>query len=224
MNKVICWLRNSAENKKYFELIGSILTIPVLGTVILLNTTNLSKNLQANASEKKENVLGAVDVNQKSAEKIVTVTIVVTPTPDSKTSPVPTQTPSPTSSQVCKPEVGSVDLTSPKENETVTGDSVCFEVKQQDGNYCGVAYSYRINGGNWSDYQDKPSCLYNMTSGNKVLDVRVRSIASSDEKVLTRKFVYQVPSSTVSVTPTPTVTVAPESAASSTSTSSAEVK
>jgi hypothetical protein len=105
MKKVLNWAQQLADNKKYFELVGSILTIPVMATVIMLNATNLSKNMHPETSQKntteaqnKEmSVLGAVDLSQLGKGK----TEVVIVTPQGSTTPTvsvtPTHTPVPAS-------------------------------------------------------------------------------------------------------------------------------
>jgi hypothetical protein len=57
--------------------------------------------------------------------------------------------------------------------------------------YCPVVWSYRINNGRYSDFDDKSIALYNPPNGNIVFDLRVRSLISDDEKILKRTFTYE---------------------------------
>lgn len=165
------------------EFITAILSVPVMITVIILNLNNLSQ--QKNANQKQ------------TSEKIVPIQVVIT----GEKQNIPTETPTVTASQSvdiptsttptsCIKEVGMVSITSPRENEVVTRDPVCITVATQSG-YCSVNWSYRLDDDNWSDYSDKNICLHNMTNGNKVFQLKIKSSASSDEITLQRSFVYQ---------------------------------
>ena len=84
----------------------------------------------------------------------------------------------------------------------------------QDGKkYCSIVWSYRINSGSWSDFSDKDISIFNMESGEKILELKIKSIVSGEEKNISRKFTYkntqEVPTPTVTVTSTPTPTPSP---------------
>ena len=88
----------------------------------------------------------------------------------------------------CIKDIGPIDIVYPKENQTVSEDPVCIEINYQQGNYCSVVWSYRLNGGKYSDYNDKAPCLYNLPAGNATFDMRVKSVASAKELFITRNF------------------------------------
>ncbi len=174
------WYRALPDKKRYLEFFTAFLSVPVLITVILINLGNLNQNKN----------------KQNSGVTVTPIQIEVkTPTMGDRPKISPsyeiTTTPSvtPTSSN-CKKEVGPISITSPKENETITDNPVCIEVSYEIGEYCAVAWSYKINDGSWSSYTDKEICLYNLTNGEKILKLKVKSIASTDEETLERNFIY----------------------------------
>ena len=171
------WYRGLPDKKRYIELISALLTIPVLLTVLLLNWDNLK-------GEKKEEPTPQV----KETVKIVTIG-------QKETSPIPTV------GEQCKKEVGPVEISSPKEGETVTSNPVCFNITYEDENYCSVVWSYRIDNGSWSDFTDKSVCLYNLSSGEHKFELKVKSVVSNDQVELVRNFTYDGKES--EVTPTP---------------------
>lgn len=178
--KIRKWYKELPESKKYFEFISTILAIPVLLTVLLLNYSNLQK--------KEDNISPTPAV--KNNVTIIPVTV------DKSTSPAPTSVPE------CKKEVGPVEITSPTENQTITQQPVCFTINYRDNNYCSVVWSYKIDGGPASDFTDKSVCLYNLTSGAHKFELTVKSIVSSDQTNLVRNFDYEGQAPTQTVTPT----------------------
>lgn len=165
------WYRDLPNKKTYLEFISALLTIPVLLTVIITNVNNLNKNNKPETSPKQE--------SQATQPQVKEVII---------TSPQnPTTTQAPLNNQ-CIKKVGPVSIVYPEENQTVTKDPVCIDISYKDDNYCSVVWSYRINGGSWSDFDDNSICLYNLSSGQKKLELKVKSIASSDSTILTRNF------------------------------------
>jgi hypothetical protein len=154
------------ERKQYIEFFTAILSVPVLLTVIILNINNLkgndNKDEQMNTPSVRE-----IIITQPSGKEI-TVT----------TAP-------------CEEEIGPVSIANPNENEAVTDNPVLISVHYQKGKFCAVVWSYRINGGRWSDYDDKSIALYNPPQGNIKLDLRVKSVVTGDEKTLTRNFTYR---------------------------------
>lgn len=201
--KIKAWYRNLPEKKKYIEFITAVLSVPVLLTVIILNLNNL--NLQKNSTQKTTD------------EKITPIQVIITdekqdkknfpsfsPSPSSYPSPTITPTPTQTS---CIKEVGPVSILSPLENEVVTENPVCITVSTQ-ANYCPVVLSYSLNDNNWSDYSDKDICLYGLSNGNKVVQVKIKSNSSDDVITLQRSFVYKS-SDEVTITPSPTPSLSP---------------
>jgi hypothetical protein len=161
------------KKKPYFELATAFLSIPVLITVLLLNLSTL-KNSNAKPTPTPEPV-----ENQKSffASPIGTSHTNVTPSITVNTAP-------------CKKALGPVSITQPNENDIVTDNPVTINIQYDDNMYCGAAWSYRINSGSWSGYDDRSVALYNLPKGQITFDLRVRSIVTTDETTITRHFFY----------------------------------
>jgi len=187
------WYRTLPNKKQYLEFITALLTIPVLLTVLISNISNL---------QSQKNTKLPVSTLAPVIEKItVTSPPATTPAPVQSTTPTPTPTPR----QECVQQVGPIEISYPAEGSTVTGDPVCLIVTRLSQNYCSVVWSYRINGGSWSDYTDSPICMYGLTPGVKNLDLRVNSIISTDTTMLQRTFTV------AGATPSPTPTIATSS-------------
>lgn len=189
--RIKSWYRGLPEKKRYLEFITAFLSIPVLLTIILNNIGNIQSRNVKDAEESKE------------VTKIITVPVDVEKNNNSIPSPTPEQTITPavlpTGSQ-CRRQVGPVEIVYPKENETVNKNPVCIDISYRNEDYCGVVWSYRINGGSWSDYTDRSICIYDLPPGEKELNLRVRSIVSTDEVLLSRNFTVFGPT----FTPAPT--------------------
>lgn len=189
------WYQNLPEKKKYIEFFSAILSLPVLITVIMLNLNNLN------------NINKKTDLPQPSPT--IPVVVVENKSPTIQSQITPTETPIVASTpEACKKEIGPIEIISPQENEIITSDPVDIDIVYNKSVYCSVVWSYRIDGGNWSDYTDKSISLYNLTPGNKKLEVRVKSIASGDEIILRKSFTYQP----VVSLPEPTISTATSSA------------
>ncbi|MBI4130082.1 hypothetical protein HY468_02080 [Candidatus Roizmanbacteria bacterium] len=185
LEKIQDWYRDLPDKKKYFEVVTAFLSIPVLLTVLINNISNLENNKGESptptvTAEIEHVTYIPIEVSKPEPTRSVTPTI------SSQVSPTPSTQP-----VVCKKAVGPVDITSPQEGEIVSDNPVEIMISYVTGEYCAVVWSYRINNGRWSDYNDRSIALYNMPPGEKVFELRVKSIASGDEKNLTRTFVYQ---------------------------------
>lgn len=166
-----------APKKHHVEFITALLSIPVLLTVIALNWSSLSGN-------KKEEV-------QKPSQIIISLPVQKNPT---SIPPKPQ----------CKTGLGETSITRPEEGDTITENPVNVTIVYKPGEYCSAVWSYRINSGNWSDFDDKSIALYNPPSGNIQLELRVKSIVSGEQKMLTRNFFYKGSNPTATITPTTT--------------------
>ena len=166
--------------KIHLDYIAGLLSIPVLITAIMINWGNLSKNVQP-----------AAKTTSPSPQVIV-----VPQNTNSASNTEPTST-------SCKKGVGPIAITSPQEGDSVSDNPVCVTIDYSDPSYCGVVWSYRINGGSWSDFNNTSPCLYNLPSGNVHVDLRVNSTSSTDQRTLSRNFTY-TGSNNSSSTPTPT--------------------
>ncbi len=225
MKKIKAWVKDLPERKKYIDVITAIMTVPILLTVMVTNILNLSNNGKANAAMNEEDkpkptvseVIKILPVqikeNDTSTSK-TTTKIVESPTPsDFKTA---SSTPTTTTGS-CKKEVGPVNIVSPAENESVSSNPVCIDILYKSGDYCGVTWQYRLNGGSWSDYLDNSICIDNLSSGNYKLELKVRSVTSSDETLVVRNFTYSSNQNPATATPVPTITPEPSDSAESAS-------
>lgn len=195
--RLTTWYKDLPEKKKYVELLTSLLTVPVLLTVILSNVNNLT-------AQKKESVQNQPVKEETLATNSAKKTI--KPTPEEEVTPTPVISTDPLDS-VCKKKVGPVEILNPQEGETINKDPLSIDISH-DSTYCLTVWSYRINNSFWSEYNDKAIDLYNLSSGDKTLEVKVKSIASSDEVILKRSFVYKNVND--SLTPSPISTASAE--------------
>ena len=164
--------------KPHIEFFTALLTIPVLLTVIILNFNNL-KGDSSKDTPKNE-------------------TIVITQPAGSEKEVIVTQ-------PACEPGLGDISIISPEEGDEVNSNPVMVDIKYDSGEFCEAVWSYRINNGTWSAYDDRSIALYNLPNGNVKLDLRVKSVVNSDQKSLTRNFEY----TGASASPTPTATLSP---------------
>lgn len=167
--------------KPHIEFFTALLTIPVLLTVIILNLNNLKGN------EEKE-----TPKNE---------TIVITQTAPEEKEVIVTK-------ETCEPGIGDISIANPDENENVSDNPVMIDIDYDAGDFCVVVWSYRINGGAWSSYDDRSIALYNLSNGNIKLELRVKSVVGNTQKTLTRNFVYNGTQASVTptFTPAPTIT------------------
>ncbi len=189
INKFFSSIRKIPDRKHYIEFITATLSIPVLLTVILVNLNNLQAQKE--------------DTNPTPTQGIREVIIkeggntVVAPSLN------------PTNSDICKKEIGPISISSPKEAAVITENPVNFIIKYENKTYCSVVWSYRINGGIWSEFSSNSPTIYNMPSGNIKFELRVQSTVTDDQEQLERNFVYQglqvTPLITSPFTPTPTL-------------------
>lgn len=166
--------------KPHIEFFTALLTIPVLLTVIILNLNNLK------ADDEKE-----TPKNQ---------TIVITQSAPEKEEVVVT-------SEACEPGIGDISIVNPEEEDEVTGNPVSVDIVYEPEGFCEVVWSYRINNGSWSSYDDRSIALYNLPNGDIKFDLRVKSVVNTSQKTLTRNFNYS--GGSVSLTPTVTPNLTP---------------
>ena len=170
--KAIKTAKKIPQKKHHLDFLAALLTIPVLLSVIILNYNNLN-NLQ-----KAKNASPSPTAQEKQI-------IIVSP------SQIPNTVNNPTPISSCKKQIGPISITYPSDNQTVSDNPVCVNISYNDANYCSVVWSYRINGGAWSDYNSNNPCLYNIPNGNVKFELRVQStVVQSQQQTLTRNFVY----------------------------------
>lgn len=179
IKKILTSYRKIPDKKPYIEFVTAILSIPVLLTVILLNFNSLTGNKDKETK------------NSNNTPQTVVITA-----PDSGNQQQQTA-----KTEECTPEVGPISISSPDDGEIITDNPVFVSISYKQGEYCSVVWSYRINGGKWSDYDDRSIALYNLPPGNIRFELRVKSVVGNDSRTLTRNFVYQG-SSIIQTTPT----------------------
>ncbi len=180
------------DKKRYLEFITALLSVPVLLTVLFLNYMNIQERNKTPEVTEKQPIITIVQQTRSDEKK-----------------------PSPTETAECIAEIGEINIETPEEGETISVNPLTIDVERvQDGKkYCSIVWSYRINSGSWSDFSDKDISIFNMESGEKILELKIKSIVSGEEKNISRKFTYkntqEVPTPTVTVTSTPTPTPSP---------------
>jgi len=195
--KILSTLKTKAaklpQQKHHIDFLAAILTIPMLITVIIINFLNLQNKTQ----------------NTKPT---------VSPTPiivqvDQKTAPVVATSASPTPTNVaCKQDIGSVSIASPQENQTVTANPLTISIVYNGDGYCAVAWAYKINNGDWSNFDNTTSvAAYNLPPGANTFTLQVKSLVADKSQTIIRHFTYASTSGSISPTPTgtPTPTVLP---------------
>lgn len=165
--------RTLPDKKQYIEFFTAALTVPMLLTVIIINLNNL----------KNSNKAAPAQTPTPTQERPIVVTV---PNSDSKE----TVTSAPTSG-ACNKGIGPISIDYPEENSTVTDNPIQIDINYQQGDYCAVVWSYRINDGKFSEYDDKSIALYNVPSGGIRFQLKVKSIVTGEEKILTRTFTYK---------------------------------
>lgn len=181
------------DKKKYVEFITAILSIPVLLSVILLNYTNLQNQKKPTEDTKEPSpaIITIIRDRDENNQNNPTETIV--------------------SETECIAEVGPVTIVSPEAGETLQDNPLSIVINQNDpdNEYCAIVWSYRINGGSWSNFDDRDISIYNMESGEKKLDVRFKSLISGEEETISRTFYYQNTQQIPTPTSVPTATTQP---------------
>jgi hypothetical protein len=189
LEKIKHWWFALPDKKKYIEFITALLTVPVLLTVLLSNINSLKNSQKAAASPAPAPTPVAPQVTIIQKEN-------PTPVASPTASPTPAPTPTPAT---CNSAVGPVDIANPDENEIVSANPVNIIITYNQGNFCAVVWSYRINGGTWSDFTNNSISIYNLSPGTQNLDVQVKSVVSGSVVVLHRTFTVSGPTPTQSV-------------------------
>jgi len=171
INKTKKSYKSLPDKKQYIEVFTAALTVPVLLTVIIINLNNLR-------STSKPTQVTPVPVQDRQI-------IVNYPTASANT--IVTQPPS----GACKQGIGPISIDYPNENEIITDNPVQIDINYIRGDYCAVVWSYRINDGKFSGYDDKSIALYNPPQGTIRFQLKVKSIVTGEEKILTRVFMYK---------------------------------
>jgi len=195
--------RALVDNKKALDFIAAALTIPVMLTLIISNYYNIQnkkKTEPERGETEKEITPIEVKVNISPGQRDELLPTLA-PTPELNK---PTATPT---EKACKLDPAPIKIIFPKEGEVVIDDPVCIDIEvEEEDEYCGFEWAYRVNNAGWSGYSSSQICLFNMKTGGIKLDVRVRNIESGRTKTYTRNFVYQ---GELSLTSTPILSPIP---------------
>lgn len=176
-SRFIKFYRGLPAKKQHVEFFTAILTVPVLLTVIILNVSSLRRTDQA--KDQKPDPTPRIIITVPDQTRVQPTANILDNT--AKTTPA----------EACKKEIGPVDILSPLEGDTVTDNPLIITIERESGGYCAVVWSYRINSGRWSDYDDKSIAIYNPPKGLISLELRIKSVVTGQEKILTRKFKYE---------------------------------
>jgi hypothetical protein len=168
INRFITDFKKLPERKQYIEFFTALLSVPVLLTVIILNVNNL-KNQDKKSEEKSADPVREIIITQPSEKQSAQIN--------------PTTKP-------CVEEIGPISIASPEEDETVNDNPVQVSINYTQRNYCAVVWSYRVNNGSWSDYDDNSVALFNLPKGSIKFDLRVKSVVTGEQKNLSRTFTY----------------------------------
>lgn len=172
-----------ADRKLHLEFVGAFLTIPFLISVLILNYNSI-RNLNAAKVTPTPAPNGAT--NPRS--NFFSAPIGSNDTDSTQTNG---------SKEGCEKGLGGVEIASPREGDSISSNPVEVDINYDDSTHCGAAWSYRINGGDWSGYDDRSVALYNLPKGNVKFELRVKSIAGPETISLTRTFTYNGNSSSV---------------------------
>lgn len=186
------------DKKKHLELMGALLSVPMMVTVILVNLNNIKSQKANNAPA--ENAVTPIQVVISSPQEATNSQVIASTTKIVATTPTPTKT-------ECKKEIGPVEILSPLDGEIITSDLINIDIST-DSKYCPVTWSYRLGSDNWSDFSNKNISLYNLSPGKKQLQVKIKSAAGDKIVTLERNFIYKS-SETVTITPTSSPTASP---------------
>lgn len=178
--KIQKWYVTLPDKKRYFELFAAILSIPMILTVILVNMNTINKSKDSSTTPTSIPIQVVVENPASGSGNINN---------PPKTNLTPTSIPTKVE---CKKDIGEIKILSPQEGEIITTGNMCINIST-DNNFCPVTWSYKLDDGNWSDYSNNNICLYNLTSGKKELQIKVKSTVVDKTITLQRTFTYQGP-------------------------------
>lgn len=195
--KLVNSIRKLPEKKSHLDFFAAILAIPMMTTIIIINVLNLQSKKQGTNTPTPTPVV--IKVNQN------TPNLSVTPI-----SAIDTAAPTPTlSPATCQKGIGTISIDSPQEGQTESANPLCIAINYDGAGYCSVAWSYKINSSDWSDYTNTSVCLYNLPIGANTFTLNVKSIVSNASQTIIRHFVYAPSGSTPTPTQVPTLTAVP---------------
>lgn len=197
IKRVLVSYRVWPQRKQYLEFITALLSIPVLLTVIVLNINSLRNlNPQAKPATPTQPNIIVVTGTEKSPTGADNTGASVTPVS-------------------CTQAVNQVDITYPEEGDSISDNPLSIDISAPQAALCNVVWSYRVNGSNWSDYDNNSVSLYNLSSGSIRFDLRIKSLSSGQQRLITRNFIYKGTGNIPTPTNTPTPTFSPNNQSSS---------
>lgn len=198
LTKIKDWYDKLPEQKKRLDFITAFLTIPLLITLIISNILNVrSKSNESKESEKEQQPTTIVITSAPPNTSANGMTIIpIEITKEVQTTPGPE----------CKKDIGPIAISYPSENQTVSDDLVCIDISYEQGDFCSVVWSYRINQSTWSDFTNKQVCFNKLPAGKIKFELRVKSVVSVKEKLLERNFTVR---RELIVSPTPFLSITP---------------
>lgn len=173
------------DKKSQIEFFVALLSIPFFLSVILINFNTLRS-----LDKSQETPTPAIQTTDEVTDGAFYAAPIGTVDP---TEPVTTNA----AAEPCDESLGPVSISSPDEDEVVTENPVNVLISYDDSTYCEAAWSYRINGGSWSGYDNRSVALYNLPKGEIKFELRIRSIVSNDETTVIRNFIYNGQGSSV---------------------------
>ncbi len=176
--KFLDTVKRLPDKKHHLDFVAALLTIPVLLSVIILNYTNLNNMQKLKTTPTPTNAPVTLLPNKQQ--------IIVVPQ-NAIQQATPSATPPP---QSCQKDIGPVTISYPSEGQTVSDNPLCVNISYDNLNYCSVVWSYRINNGQWSDFNSNNPCIYNLPNGSVKFDLRIQSTVIQKEVDLTRNFTY----------------------------------
>jgi hypothetical protein len=196
LQKIKKWLSDH-DHKKTIEITTSSLTIIMMITAITYNITNVKNQ---NKKDAAASLLTSTPIQVVVENPISTNSGDINPPPKiGTTNPISTPT-----TAACKKDIGEVEILSPLDGEIITSDNVCIKISTSK-DYCAINWAYKLDNSNWSDFTgDDSLCLYNLSSGKKNLQIKIKSTVADKTATLQRTFTYQP-----SITPTPSSNTTP---------------
>lgn len=182
--------------KPYIEFITAFMSVPLSITWLLLNMNNIKNiNTHPTPTPAPTPIVKTI-IQEKEVAGIRTTT--TTNTQTSNPSITPTTLVKVVEKDACKKGLGPVSIVSPAEGDVVTDNPVMFTINYDTSTYCSAVWSYRVNGGEWSDYSDTSVGVYNLPEGPVTFELHVKSVVNNDVTTLVRKFIYKSQTTTAS--------------------------
>ncbi len=184
LNKCKKFIKGFPAIKSHLDVFIALLTILLTVTVLAQNWKNLHGATSTTTSPTQQTPIPS----QNSSNHPKRIYVQVTATPNLNQ---PTPSPQPTLPlSACTPGIGSIAISSPAQNSTVSQNPVCISINYNQGSYCSSVWAYNINGATYSSYGNAQPCFYSLPSGNITFNLMVKSLVNSDTQSISRSFIY----------------------------------